>query len=206
MAAVEACHSSSDSVRAVVAALTVLLCDSSRATLILAFPVASNRDNAKPLTINTRAIHKKSSKKSSKKGTPAAEATLISHRAPNLTDLLERAKRGKLCDVQQYLSAGGSANVFVEVLLRQVYDRPLPSVDVLIGDRFDAPLVTCVALAKHSEAATSIQLLLDAGADVDAVVGGAPGVRERTARMLCAISNNLSYVQALLQGGTDQSS
>jgi hypothetical protein len=68
------------------------------------------------------------------KTTPAAETTLVPHRAPNLTDLLERAKRGKLCDVQQYLSAGGSASVLVAAQTEHAFEAPmLCSVGVLMG-------------------------------------------------------------------------
>jgi Ankyrin repeats (many copies) len=163
------------------------------------------RDHAKPLTINSRTMPKKSSKKSSKKRTPAAETTLVPHRSPNLTDLRESAKGGKLIDVQQYVSAGGSANVFVEAPLQQIYHEMVPdSLSALIGDRYMAPLITRVAGSKHSEAAASIQLLLEAGADADAVANGtASGILARTALTLCAIACNLSSVQALLQGSAD---
>jgi ankyrin repeat protein len=67
-----------------------------------------------------------------------------------------------------------------------------------------APLITRVASSKHSEAAASIQLLLEAGADADAVADGtANGSLARTALTLCATSGTLSSVQALLQGGAD---
>jgi Ankyrin repeats (many copies) len=157
------------------------------------------------LTINTLTMPKKSSKKSSKKRTSPAETTLIPHRAPNLTDLLECAKGGKLSDVQEYLSAGGSANVLVEVLIQQVVTMPMrDSVSALIGDQHTAPLITRVALSKHSDAAASIQLLLTAGAAVDAVANGtASGILERTALVLCAVSGNLNSVPALLQGGAN---
>jgi hypothetical protein len=62
---------------------------------------------------------KKSSKKGSKQRTPAAGTALVPHRAPHLTDLRQRAGLGKRSDVQQYLSAGGSANVLVEINVQQ---------------------------------------------------------------------------------------
>jgi hypothetical protein len=115
---------------------------------------------------------KKSSKKGSKKATPAAETTLVSHRAPNLTDLLECAQRGKLSDVQQYLEAGGSADVLVKVLVQHKVRRDgssgLPAQQLGL-----VPLLFSVAGSRHSEAAASIKLLLHAGAAVDAITSTA---------------------------------
>jgi uncharacterized protein len=137
-------------------------------------------------TISSAIKPKNSSTKGSKKRTPAAETTLVPHRAPNLTDLLERAKRGKLSDVHQYLSAGGSPNVL----------QPLKSVGL-------APLLSGVAASRHKEAADSIKLLLQAGAAVDAI-SSSTEISERTALMVaCSVPNNLKSVQALLQGGAD---
>jgi uncharacterized protein len=130
---------------------------------------------------------KKSSKKGSKKQIPAAETTLVprDHRAPNLTDLLELAKGGKLSDVQQYLNAGGSPNV-----LQRTEHLGL------------VPLLFSVAKSWHSVAAASIKLLLEAGAAVNAVASSP--LRERTALLAaCSIPNNLQAVQALLHGGAD---
>jgi hypothetical protein len=88
---------------------------------------------------------KKSSKKGSKKAVPATETTLVPHRTPNLTDLLERAKSGKLSDLQQYLKAGGSADV----------RNPTEQFKLV-------PLLTSIAASRHSDAAASIKLLLEA--------------------------------------------
>jgi ankyrin repeat protein len=128
---------------------------------------------------------KKSSKKSSKKATSAPETTLVPHRAPNLTDLLERAKGGKLRDIQQYLKAGGSANVL----------QPLKGFGLV-------PLLFYVAAVSHSDAAASIKLLLEAGAAVDAASSSI--VMERTPLMMvCSKPHALPAVHALLQGGAD---
>jgi ankyrin repeat protein len=144
---------------------------------------------------------KKSSKKGSKKRTPAAETTLVAHSAPNLADLLERAKRGKLNDVEQYLRAGGSPNVLVEAHVQNDFKSPLSSVVVHVASEMQAPLLYGVAASGHNEAAASIKLLLQAGAAVDAMM---PSVGERTALMVtCSVSNNLRAVEALLQGGAD---
>jgi Ankyrin repeats (3 copies) len=156
--------------------------------------------------ISSTTMPKKSSKKGSKKAAPAAETTLVPHRAPNMTDLLERAKRGKLSDVQQYLSAGGSPNVLVEVLMQDVNpaNRSCSTKPVAPEGHFAVPLplLSSVAAAGHSDAAASIQLLLQAGAAVDAIATGA--IVERTALMLASsLSHGLSSVQALLQAGAE---
>jgi ankyrin repeat protein len=146
---------------------------------------------------------KKSSKKGSKKRTPAAETTLVPHRASNLIDLLELAKRGKLSDVQQYLSAGGSANVLVEVLIQPEFgSRDLAHVPQPPKQLGLVPLLSSVAGSRHSDAAASIKLLLQAGAAVD--VTSRNTLWKRTALMVsCSASCNLQAVQALLEGGAD---
>jgi ankyrin repeat protein len=131
-------------------------------------------------------MSKKSSKKGSKKRSPAPETTLVPHRAPNLAELLERAGRGKLSDVQQYLIAGGSPNA------RHPTEQ-----------HKHVPLLFHVAASRHSDAAASIKLLLQAGAIVDATPGNG-GIGELTALMAaCCVPNNLNAVQALLDGGAD---
>jgi ankyrin repeat protein len=133
---------------------------------------------------------KKLSKKGSKKRTPAAETALVpragSGRAPNLADLVERARRGsmKLSDVNHYVEAGGSPNVLL----------PMDKVGMV-------PLLFGIAMSRQSEAAASIELLLQAGTKVDAIADAA-GLR--TALMVASsLSNNLHAVEALLHGGAD---
>jgi uncharacterized protein len=146
---------------------------------------------------------KKSSKKSSKKRAPATETTLVPHKAPNLTDLLERAKSGKLSDVQQYLSAGGSPNVLVEALIRQNADEGGSSDVQQPAEQLGlAPLLSSIAASQHSEAAASIRALLEAGADVDAI-SSTDVTWEQTALMVACQPHNLQVVQALLQGGAN---
>jgi ankyrin repeat protein len=129
---------------------------------------------------------KKSSKKGSKKATSTAETALVPHRTPKLTDLLEHAGAGKLSDVQHYLSAGGSPNA----------QHPTEQHKMV-------PLLTSVAASRHSDAADSIRLLLEAGAVVN-VTSGNDSTSEYTALMVaCALPRNLKAVEALLQGGAD---
>eukprot|EP00953_Heterococcus_sp_UTEX-ZZ885_P017438 9761-Heterococcus_DN1.PRE.1 len=129
---------------------------------------------------------KKSSKKSSKKQTPAPATTLVPHRTPNLTELLERAKGGKLSDMQQYLDAGGSANV----------RHPTEQLTMV-------PLLTSIAASRHSDAAASIRLLLEAGAVIDATPGDDVGAEHTALMVACALPKNFKAVQALLEGGAD---
>jgi ankyrin repeat protein len=129
---------------------------------------------------------KKSSKKSSKKQTPASATTLVPHRTPNLTELLERAKGGKLSDVQHYLEAGRSANA----------RHPTEQFKLL-------PLLTSIAASRHSDAVASIRLLLEAGADVDATPGNNAGAEHTALMVACALPRNFKAVQALLEGGAD---
>jgi uncharacterized protein len=148
------------------------------------------------------------SKRSSKKGSlkrVAAETTLIPHRTPNLTDLLERAKRGKLVDVEQYLRAGGSPNVLTGVQLQPSFEQPPDRVLVQLGGETQAPLLTSIAVSRQRDAAASIKLLLKAGAAVDAISPNTGRrVSERTALMVaCSFPSNLKPVKALLQGGAD---
>jgi ankyrin repeat protein len=129
-------------------------------------------------------------KKSSKKAKAKANTALVPHRAPQLSTLLERAKGGKRSDVQQYLSAGGSPNVLV---------------DISIGSK--VTLLFSVAIQGHSEAADSIKLLLQAGADTTQLCE-APECDEGT-RFCTALMGALAQpvtqgaLQALLDGGAD---
>jgi ankyrin repeat protein len=94
--------------------------------------------------------------------------------------------------------------VLVEAQTEQAIEAPmLCSVGVLMGGTFKALLLTSIAASGHNDAAASIELLLQAGAAVDAV-SNSVGIIDRTALMVaCSICNNLHAVQALLRGGAD---
>jgi ankyrin repeat protein len=127
-------------------------------------------------------------KKSSKKSSKTRETTLVPHAAPQLASLLERAKGGKRSDVQQYLSAGGSPNVLVQVQL---------------AGMFTAPLLCGLVLSKHREAAESVKLLLQAGAAANATLLD-ESQEERTALLIASHRpGGLAIVQALLEAGVD---
>jgi uncharacterized protein len=150
---------------------------------------------------------KKSSKKGSKKGNkkqaPAAETRLIPHAAPNLTDLLELAKRGKRSDVHQYLSAGGSANVLVEINVQRWETGRGSEVLHSVEQVGLVPLLSGVAALRHSEAAASIKLLLEAGAVVDPISSNDVTLEHTALMVACSWPHNLQAVHALLQGGAD---
>jgi ankyrin repeat protein len=133
---------------------------------------------------------KKSSKKKagSKQQAAAQTSTLVPHTAPELGNLLERAKRGKRSDVQQYLSAGGSPHVIVPVQLPYAVR---------------APLICSVATNAQREVPDSLALLLEAGADPNAATPTTGGV-ERTALMMsCFPPGQVKSVQLLLDKGAD---
>jgi uncharacterized protein len=124
-------------------------------------------------------------KKSSKKSSKARETTLVPHAAPQLASLLERAKGGKRSDVQQYLNAGGSPNVLVQVQLTGTSTVPL-----LCG----------LVLSEHREAAESVKLLLQSGAAADATFLD-DAQREHIAPLIACELGDLTILQALLDGG-----
>jgi Ankyrin repeats (many copies) len=129
-------------------------------------------------------------KKSSKKSKVREVTTLVPHTAPQLANLLERAKGGKRGDVQQYLNAGGSPNVLVQVELAG-------------KKKVTAPLLCGLVLSNHREAADSLKLLLQAGAAADATFLDTAG-EERTALLISGQQPGaLTMVQALLDGGAD---
>jgi uncharacterized protein len=101
---------------------------------------------------------------------------------------------GKRSDVQQYLSAGGSPNVIVEVKF-----GPLTVLTV--------PLLCSLVLSpNHREAADSIGLLLQAGAAADATFIN--DVQVESTALICAAHRpvalgGLTVLQSLLDGGAD---
>eukprot|EP00953_Heterococcus_sp_UTEX-ZZ885_P034558 17884-Heterococcus_DN1.PRE.3 len=112
--------------------------------------------------------------------------TLVPHRTPNLSALLERAKSGDATQaVEAYLDAGGSAGVLVQAHGQQM------------------PLLHFMALHNnhpHTELAESVQLLLDAGADINAKSGvdDYTALMRASPRRCCAAA-----VQAFLQNGAN---
>ena len=123
-------------------------------------------------------------KKSSKKSSRAREVTtLVLHTAPQLANLLERARGGKPSDVQQYLSAGGSPNVLVQV--------------VALSINFTAPLLCGMIMmpSRHRETVDSVRLLLQAGAAVDATFVD-DRQEEHTALLLACVLGDLPIMQS----------
>eukprot|EP00953_Heterococcus_sp_UTEX-ZZ885_P008302 4987-Heterococcus_DN1.PRE.1 len=117
------------------------------------------------------------------------ETTLVPHRTPNLSVLLERAKTGEsAADVAAFLTAGGSAQTLVETA-----ELPMP-------------LLHYMALYNqhsHRELAESMRLLLDAGAEINLVAHISAG-DNRTALMCAAERDCCTAVSAmLLQAGAD---
>jgi uncharacterized protein len=65
------------------------------------------------------------------------------------------------------------------------------------------PLLTNVAASRHSDAAASIRLLLEAGAVVDGKPGNNSTLEHTALMVACCLPNNLDAIQALLEGGAD---
>jgi hypothetical protein len=83
--------------------------------------------------------------------------TLVPHRTPNLSALLERAKSGDVAQaVKAYLDAGGAADTLVR------HQHGLITLQL--------PLLHIMAFTSahpHKELAESVGLLMDAGADIN---------------------------------------
>jgi uncharacterized protein len=118
------------------------------------------------------------------------ETTLVPHRTPNLSVLLERAKDGDSADaVKAYLDAGGSSKALVH------------------GKggiaKWQIPLLHYMALYNlhpHKELAECVSLMVAAGADINTLSG--PG--GRTALMSASVASCCTQtLQILLQNGAD---
>jgi hypothetical protein len=102
-----------------------------------------------------------------KKAQRKQETTLVAHRTPNLSTLLQRARTGDSARaVKAYLDAGGSA----EAVLAQ---------QAALGVSNNIPLLHNMALTNahpHSELAESVGLLVAAGADINGSFTDSEGV------------------------------
>jgi ankyrin repeat protein len=128
-----------------------------------------------------------------KKAQRKQETTLVPHRTPNLSVLLETAKTGDAAQaVKAYLDAGGS---------------PVALTQWQAGQRLlQLPLLHRIAFRNahsHRELAESVRLLIDAGADINATAAGPDG-DERTA-LMCAAECEccIAVPHVLLQAGAD---
>jgi ankyrin repeat protein len=122
-----------------------------------------------------------------KKTNKQAATTLVQHRSPDLAALLERAKRGKKRDVKLYLDAGGSANALVSVSFE--------------GNLMTMPLLHAVVMLNLlADVAESVELLVQAGADVHSVRIDHVGSDSSALLTAAACSHSL---RALLRCGAD---
>jgi ankyrin repeat protein len=116
----------------------------------------------------------------------------VLHRTPNLSALLERAKSGDAAQaVKAYLDARGSPHVLVRCGVVKAAQPVL--------------LLHCMALHNlhpHRELAASVELLIEAGADVNAVSD------DGCTALMCAIEGSggcTKVLQVFLQAGADTS-
>jgi ankyrin repeat protein len=121
------------------------------------------------------------------------ETTLVPHRTPNLSALLERARTGDSAQaVKAYLDAGGAPATLVR-------DK---------CNMFQLPLLFCLVCASahpHRELAECVRLLIEAGADINAkAAAAAPDVDECTALMYAVERRCCTAVlDILLRAGAD---
>jgi uncharacterized protein len=121
------------------------------------------------------------------------ETTLVPHRTPDLSALLERAKNGcSAAAVRAYLNAGGSAHTLVQDGEARAAQIPLMH------------YMTLSNVHPHEELAECVRLLVEADADINATASLCE--IERTALMVAGMHTCCNEVQcALLQNGADVS-
>jgi ankyrin repeat protein len=134
-------------------------------------------------------------KKASKKqaAPDRLQSQLVPHRAPDLSELLDRASDGNsLQALQAFLSAGCSPTALVEVpYLGQGELREL------------LPAMIRYTQHPHDQLAECVELLVREGADVDAI-STAPGAKARTSLMWSACEACCTIpMQILLSNGSD---
>jgi uncharacterized protein len=124
------------------------------------------------------------------------ETTLVPHRTPNLSALLERAKNGdSAAAVTAYLTAGGSANSLVQSGGGRAAQQ-LPLLHQM----------ACHSAHPHTELAESVRLLVEAGADIN-LKAVAPSSDDHRAAVMCAAQRTCcsKVLHAFLQSGADVS-
>jgi uncharacterized protein len=132
-----------------------------------------------------------------KKQKAKSATTLVPHRTPNLSALLDRAKNGdSAAAVTAYLAAGGSASSLVQSGGARAAQQ--------------LPLLHQMALHSahpHTELAESVRLLVEAGADID-LKAVAPSSDDHRAAVMCAVQRTCcsKVLHAFLQSGADVSS
>jgi ankyrin repeat protein len=117
------------------------------------------------------------------------ETTLVPHRTPNLSVLLERAKSGASARaVKAYIDAGGSTDALLHGR-GGIAKHQIPLLHYM----------TLFNAHSHRELAESVRLLIEAGADINI-----RGPDRRTAlTVLCETGCCIKLVQILLRHGAD---
>jgi ankyrin len=121
-----------------------------------------------------------------------AETALISHRTPDLAALLEEAKTCELAPLRRFLAAGGRADVLV----------PTERAD---GSFVSAPLLFTAIInsARLPDLRSTIELLLDAGANVNAFLVDDTLGELSILMSACQTPFSIEPLKILLQHGAD---
>jgi Ankyrin repeats (3 copies) len=126
-----------------------------------------------------------------KKAQQKQETTLVPHRTPNLSVLLEKAKGGSAQAVRAYLDAGGAPEALVQ---RQE------------GRHSQLPLLLYIDFLSrhpHRELVQSVRLLVDAGADINTTYTDSDGLGFTA--LICATESRCcsAVLKVLLEAGAD---
>jgi hypothetical protein len=121
------------------------------------FQICLFADNTLHSPWAARSISTMARKKASKKRQPLATTAVVPHQAVDLHSLMERAKTGESAAVRSYLAAGGSPTVLVKFAAAS---------GILAISLLHA--VICHSGHPHTELAECVEMLVSAGAAVDA--------------------------------------
>jgi ankyrin repeat protein len=125
-----------------------------------------------------------------KKSSRKQDTTVVPHRTPNLSGFLVRAQYGEAAMLRRFLDAGGS---------------PATLVDVMYGDEhLQLPLLQAVVILNkhpHNQLAESIQLLVQAGANISATSTSRTGEQRAAVWFACGPGCCTKPLRILLQHG-----
>jgi ankyrin repeat protein len=124
--------------------------------------------------------------------TATQESTLVPHRTPQLAQLLKAADTCKLVPLKRFLAAGGLPDTLVEVV-REGHSALVPLLFMAI-----------MRVAVDREVKGSLEVLLDAGADIGGIYSDATGKPGYSTALMtaCELNSNGPLI-TLLERGAD---